>query len=185
MRERATGALASPDDWLTPTGSEQLDSRGLRDAFACFPSGVIALCALAQDGVPAGMVVSSFTTVSLDPPLVSVSVQNTSTTWPILRERARLGLSVLAEQQHREVRQLASTGTDRFAGVSWRAADDGAVYLDDAVGWFSCSVWNQLPAGDHTIALLEIRGLRTVAGGAPLVFHASRFRRLAPGDQSA
>ena len=58
-------------------------------------------------------------------------------------------------------------------------------YLDEAVGWFSCSVWNQLPAGDHTIALLEIRGLRTVAGGAPLVFHASRFRRLAPGDQSA
>jgi len=153
------------------------DPQELRRAFACFPSGVAAVCALV-DGVPDGMAASSFTSVSLDPPLVSVCVQNTSSTWPRLRNRDRLGVSLLAESQDVTCRTLAAKTGDRFAGVDWSATPEGAVLVCGATAWLDCSVDDELPAGDHTIVLLRIHGLRAEPDVAPLVFHGSRFRRL-------
>lgn len=153
----------------------------LRQAYGCFPSGVTALCAIV-DGEPIGMAASSFTSVSLTPPLVSVSVQNTSETWPRLRLRPRLGLSVLAEGQDAVCRALADKYGDRFAGVDWEASTDGAVYVNGATVWLDCSVQREVPAGDHTIALLRINGVLARPDAAPLVFHGSRFRRLAAVD---
>lgn len=150
----------------------------LREAYACFPSGVTAVCAMA-DGVPVGMTASSFTSASVGPPLVSVCVQNTSETWPRLRHRARLGVSVLAERQDRACRSLSTKDGDRFAGVDWVASRDGAVFVDGATLWLACSVHSEIAAGDHAIVLLEIHGLRADRHTAPLVFHGSRFRRLA------
>lgn len=158
--------------------SPSVDARALRQAFGCFPSGVAAVCCMV-DGVPVGMAVSSFTSVSLAPALVSVCVQDTSATWPKLRGRSRLGLSVLAEDQEPACRALSSKDGDRFAGVRWRASGQGAVFVQGAVAWFDCSLHAEVSAGDHTIALLKIHRLGTEPGGAPLVFHGSRFRRLA------
>ncbi|GAB3347670.1 flavin reductase family protein [Amycolatopsis echigonensis] len=157
------------------------DARTLRRAFGCFPSGVTAVCALI-DGVPTGMAASSFTSVSMDPPLVSVCVQHTSETWPKLRPRTRLGVSVLAEGHDTECLKLSKKDGDRFAGVSWEATADGAIYLHGATAWLDCSVERELPAGDHAIALLRIHGLRADPDTAPLVFHGSRFRTLAAVD---
>jgi flavin reductase (DIM6/NTAB) family NADH-FMN oxidoreductase RutF len=157
----------------------ELDAQTLRQAFGCFPSGVAAVCALV-DGEPVGMAVSSFTSVSIDPPLLSVCIQETSATWLKLRDRQRLGLSLLAEGQEVACRRLASKDENRFADVHWHSLRNGAVFLDGAVAMFDCSLHADLPGGDHTIALLEIHGLVTVAAAAPLVFHGSRFRRLAP-----
>lgn len=162
---------------------EELDAQRLRQAFGCFPSGVTAVASLV-DGEPVGMAVSSFTSVSMAPPLVSVCMQDSSSTWPKLRDQPRLGLSVLAEDQHEACRKLSSKNGDRFAGVRWQATDDGALFLPGVVAWFDCSLFTELPAGDHSIALLEIHGLWTAPGGDPLVFHNSRFRRLATGDPS-
>lgn len=101
----------------------------LRRAFGCFPSG-ITVCALV-DGTPVGMAASSFTSVSLAPPLVSVCIQHTSTTWPVLRNRPRLGLSVLAEattmracvwQASRQIGSRAPTGPVRRMAPSPSAA---------------------------------------------------------------
>lgn len=153
------------------------DVGALRRVFGCFPSGVAAVCALTDDG-PAGMAASSFTTVSMDPPLVSVCIQNTSTTWPVLRDRPRLGVSVLA-QDHEDVgKQLASKHGDRFAEVEWEATTDGGVLVGGSTAWLECSVHAEVPAGDHLIALLEIHGMTANPDTAPLVFHASTFRRL-------
>ncbi|SEG75363.1 NADH-FMN oxidoreductase RutF, flavin reductase (DIM6/NTAB) family [Nonomuraea solani] len=154
-----------------------MDSTQLRRAFASFPSGVTAVCTLV-DAVPVGMVCSTFTGVSLDPALVSVCVQASSTTWPLLRRQSRLGLSVLAEDQDLACRQLSRKSGDRFEGLRWENDARGGVFLPGAVAWFSCSLYEEMPAGDHAIALLEIHDLRSVASGAPLVFHGSRFRRL-------
>ncbi|NED85961.1 flavin reductase family protein, partial [Streptomyces sp. SID11233] len=96
----------------------------LRRAFGCFPSGVTALCAR-RGGHPLGLAASSFTSVSMDPPLVSVCVQHTSTTWPKLRALPRLGVSVLAEGQDEICGRLASRSGDRFAGVDWCASASG------------------------------------------------------------
>lgn len=150
----------------------------LREAFGCFPSGVTAVCA-EVDGVPVGLAASSFTSVSVDPPLVSVCMQHTSTTWPTLRERPRLGLSVLAEGHDDVCARLASKRGDRFAGTDRVATDEGALFVHGATLWLDCTLHAEVPAGDHDIVLLQIHGLRADPDTAPLVFHGSRFRRLA------
>jgi flavin reductase (DIM6/NTAB) family NADH-FMN oxidoreductase RutF len=156
------------------------DPHELRKAFGCFPSGVTAVCAIVG-GVPVGMAASSFTSVSMSPPLVSVCIQSTSSTWPRLREATRLGVSVLAESQDHACLALAVKEGDRFAGVAWDVSDDGAVFVRDATVWLDCSLHDEVPAGDHVIALLEIHGAQADPDAAPLVFHGSTFRKLAPG----
>jgi flavin reductase (DIM6/NTAB) family NADH-FMN oxidoreductase RutF len=153
------------------------DERQLRRAFGMFPSGVAAVCARI-DRVPVGMAASSFTSVSVDPPLVSVCIQNTSETWPLLRERPRLGLSVLAEHHDEAVMQLASKTGDRFAGTEWDAGPHDCILIRGSSAWMEVSLFEEVPAGDHSIALLEVHGLDTAEHTPPLIFHASRFHRM-------
>ena len=138
----------------------------------------MAVCALV-DGHPVGMAASSFTPVSVSSPLVSVCIQNTSATWPKLRRRPRLGLSVLAEGHGTACLRLASRDGDRFAGVGWEAGPDYSVFIHDSSAWLNCSVYDEIRAGDHTIALLEIHGLRAAPRTPPLIFHGSQFRKMA------
>jgi flavin reductase (DIM6/NTAB) family NADH-FMN oxidoreductase RutF len=150
----------------------------LRRAFGCFPSGVTAVGAMVN-GKPIGMAASSFTSVSLEPPLVSVCFQASSGTWQSLRELPRLGISVLAQGQDEICMSLARKCTDRFADVAWDRSSAGAVFVNGATAWLECSVYAEVPAGDHAVAMLEIHGLQANPEAAPLVFHGSKFRRLA------
>lgn len=158
-------------------GSVDADPQALRDTFACFPSGVVAVCAMV-DGAPVGMAASSFTSVSLTPPLVSFCAQTTSTTWPRLRGRPRLGISVLAEAHDSACLSLSRKTGDRFADVQWEATGGGAVVVHGATAWLDCEVYSEVPAGDHLIVLLQIHAMATTPGVPPLIFHGSRFRRL-------
>ncbi|MEY9210746.1 flavin reductase family protein [Thermobifida halotolerans] len=160
------------------TTSNTFDPVELRRAFGCFPSGVTAVCALV-DGGPVGMAASTFTSVSLDPPLVSVCVARTSTTWPALRRSTRIGVSVLNSEHGAICRQLSARDVDRFAGVDWTALPNGSVVLNDAAAWLDCGVEEEITAGDHVIALLSVQAIQAAPAVAPLVFHGSRFRRLA------
>lgn len=167
---------------MTKLDVPQLDSGRLREAFATFPSGIAAVCG--HDGrVPVGMAVSSFVSVSLDPPLVSVSMQDTSTTWPRLRALPRLGVSVLAEDQQAVSTALSARTGDRFAGWRWHSGGAGAVFVTGAAGWFDCTIHDEVAAGDHTIVLLRVHGLG-VGDAEPLVFHASHYRQLAADPQA-
>jgi len=163
---------------LQPVTSEST----LRQVFGCFPSGVTAVCALI-DGTPSGMAASSFTSVSVDPPLVSVCIQNTSTTWPKLRARLRLGLSVLSEEQEEACVRLSTKDGDRFRDVPWDAGPDDSLFIPGACAWLECSLHDEVEAGDHLIALLRIHRLRAATGTPPLVFHGRRFRKLATACQ--
>lgn len=156
------------------------EETGLRRAFACFPSGVTAICALV-DGVPTGISASSFTSVSLVPALAAVCIAHTSTTWPTLsRVAARLGVSVLADSHSDVAASLSGKSHDRFAEVDWTATDEGAVFIQGATLWLDCEVRDAVPAGDHDIVVLSIRGLRSRPEVPPMVFHGSAFRRLGP-----
>jgi len=158
---------------------QQVTSSGqLRQAFGAFPSGVAAICARV-DGAPVGMAASSFTSVSMDPPLASVCIQKTSSTWPVLRDRPRLGLSVLSQWHDLACRQLASKNGDRFAGVEWDAGPHDSILIRGSTAWMEVSLYDEVEAGDHIIALLEVHGLDTAPHTPPLVFHASQFRKIA------
>ncbi|UWP80025.1 flavin reductase family protein [Dactylosporangium fulvum] len=145
--------------------------------FGTFPSGVTALAAQ-LDGDPVGIAASSFTSVSLDPPLASVCVAASSTTWPILSRAPYLGVSVLGEAHEDACRQLAAKDGDRFAGLAWRVTGEGAILLEDASAWFVCRIEQCLVAGDHQIVVLGIHDYAGDPSIPPLVFHRGAFRRL-------
>jgi flavin reductase (DIM6/NTAB) family NADH-FMN oxidoreductase RutF len=154
-----------------------LEATDLRRVFGAFPTGVTAVAALIGGG-PAGITANSFTSVSLDPPIVSVCVAHTSTTWPVLRTAARLGISVLGAHQERHGRALSERCGDRFGAVGWRATADGAVLLEDASAWLDCSIDREIRVGDHDLILLRVHALDADPEVPPLVFHGSRYRRL-------
>ncbi|BEP13118.1 flavin reductase family protein [Acidothermaceae bacterium B102] len=153
-----------------------LDPRRLRDVFGAFPTGVTTVAACV-DGSPAGLVASSFTSVSLDPPLVSVCIRATSRTWPRLSTASRIGISVLGEHHGELSAAMSRSGADRFSGVGWQTRPGGAVLLTDAIAWLDCSIYAEHSAGDHRIVVLAVHDL-DARDGSPLVFHGSRYRRL-------
>lgn len=155
-----------------------VDQGTLKKTFGRFPSGVTAVCAMDGDQ-PCGMAVSSFTSVSLEPPLVSVCIARNSSTWPSLRRSESIGISVLGACHDVVCRQLSRQKADRFNGVAWHGDGKGAVYIEDAAAWMQCSIHQEVPAGDHLIVLLNIDALHFEAAVAPLVFHDSGFSRLA------
>ncbi len=163
------------------TTNQDLDQARLREAFGAFPSGVVAVAAEVE-GRLTGLAASSFTSVSLDPPLVSFSVANTSRTWPHLRRAGHLGLTVLADHHGEVCRRLAGPVEHRFDDVPVSASDDGAVTLDEGLARFDCTIYREVEAGDHTIVLLRLHAVdsKPVDGDAslPLVFHRSAFGSL-------
>lgn len=163
--------------------NQDLDPAALRQAFGVFPSGVVAVAARVE-GRLVGLAASSFTSVSLDPPLVQFSIANTSQTWPDLRRARHLGVTVLAEHQGPVCRQLAGAVDERFDDVAVAVTDEDAVTLEDGLAAFDCSVYREVEAGDHTIVLLRLHAVqhvdpRAADAGQPLVFHRSGFGRLA------
>ena len=159
------------------SSSAPLTPAALREAFGHFPTGVIAIAAQ-SGGVRLGMAASTFVPVSLEPPLVSFCVQNTSETWPALARLPALGISVLGEQHGEAVRTLAAKTGDRFAGLETVASAAGAVFVNGTCLWLEGVIDRQVPAGDHTVVLLRVSDVVIHADVAPIVFHRSRFRRL-------
>ncbi|UXA18381.1 flavin reductase family protein [Mycobacterium sp. SMC-4] len=154
-----------------------LDPAFLREAFGHFPSGVIAIAA-EVDGVRVGLAASTFVPVSLDPPLVSFCVQNSSTTWPKLKDLPHLGISVLGEAHDAAARTLAAKTGDRFAGLETASTARGAVFIRGTSVWLETSIDQQVAAGDHTIVVLRVNDISVHPEVSPIVFHRSTFRRL-------
>jgi flavin reductase (DIM6/NTAB) family NADH-FMN oxidoreductase RutF len=153
------------------------DPRDLRRAFSLFPSGVTAVCALV-DGEPTGLAASSFTSVSLDPPLVSVAFGSASRTWSRLRQATHIGISVLAEQHAEYCRVLAGPAPARFTGIDWTATPGGAVHIAGSALMLTCSITAVTPAGDHEVAFFTVHDITGQTPVEPLLFHGSTFRRV-------
>jgi flavin reductase (DIM6/NTAB) family NADH-FMN oxidoreductase RutF len=157
--------------------STDLNPAALREAFGYFPSGVIAIAA-EVDGALVGLAASTFVPVSLDPPLVSFCVQNSSTTWPKLKDLPVLGISLLGESHDAAARSLAAKTGDRFAGLETKSTDRGAVFIHGTSVWLESAIEDLVPAGDHTIVVLRVHDITVHEDVPPIVFHRSTFRRL-------
>ncbi|TQK28638.1 flavin reductase family protein [Arthrobacter sp. SLBN-53] len=165
------------------TGDLALDISRLRRLYGRYPTGVAALCAL-REGEPVGIVATSFVPVSMDPALVSVCVQHTSTTWPVLSSGNHLGVSVLSSKHQAASRQLSAKNADRFGGLSWFSTDSQAIFLHDAAAWFDCSFSTAIAAGDHDVVILQVNSAGINESSTPLVFHDSRYHSLIGTDAS-
>jgi 3-hydroxy-9,10-secoandrosta-1,3,5(10)-triene-9,17-dione monooxygenase reductase component len=154
--------------------SPAADERSFRDALARFATGV-AFVTAAPDGEPAGLIVNSLTSVSLEPPLVSFCPSRSSLTWSRMRRARRFGVNVLGRQHERFAKRATAPGADRFAGLDWQPGRSGIPLLTDALASLECEIVAEHPAGDHWIVVGRVDDLRISPVNEPLVFFAGAF----------
>lgn len=165
--------------------ADALDPIIFRNTLGHFGSGVTVVTG--HDGTePIGFTCQAFTSVSLDPPLVSISVMTTSTTYPRIRETGKFAVNVLAHDQHGLSNQFARKGTDKWAGVEWTAAPSGNPLLEGALIWVDCEFYAEHLAGDHLIVLGRVLGISEIPvdESEPLLFYKGQYRRLGPAHEA-
>jgi 3-hydroxy-9,10-secoandrosta-1,3,5(10)-triene-9,17-dione monooxygenase reductase component len=151
-----------------------VDARLMRDVLGHFASGVTVVTASTADG-PLGFTCQSFSSLSLDPPLVVFAPGRTSRTWPRLREIGRFCVNVLAEDQTEVSQAFARSGTDKFAGVRWTPGRHGSPVLEGVVAWIDCALWAEYDGGDHTLVVSRVLDLGADPDRRPLLFHRGSY----------
>ena len=151
-----------------------VDPQVLREVMGHFASGVTVVTALTADG-PAGFTCQSFSSLSLDPPVVAFAPGRSSRTWPQLREIGRFCVNVLAEGQDDVSQNFARSGADKFAGVRWSPSAHGSPVLDDVVAWIDGELWAEYDGGDHSIVVARVLDLGADPERRPLLFHRGSY----------
>jgi flavin reductase (DIM6/NTAB) family NADH-FMN oxidoreductase RutF len=148
-----------------------------RHTLAGFSTG-IAVVAAEVDGKIVGISANSFTSVSLDPPLVSISFAHTSTSWPALRRAQRWGISILGEDAHEVLTSLRRPAAERFDDIDIETSPVGAVFVTGALATLRVELDTEVDAGDHVLTLLRVHSLARDEEQLPLVFFGGGARRL-------
>jgi flavin reductase (DIM6/NTAB) family NADH-FMN oxidoreductase RutF len=138
-----------------------------------FASGVVVVTAV-HDKRPAGLTCQSFFSLSLNPPLVAFAPGASSTSWPKVAQSGEVCVNVLAADQEGLARTFAASGTDKFAGVGWTSAANGAPRLHGALAWIDGTVTESHEAGDHYLVVVRVEAMETGAG-QPLLFYRGGF----------
>jgi 3-hydroxy-9,10-secoandrosta-1,3,5(10)-triene-9,17-dione monooxygenase reductase component len=165
-------ALAAP----VPTAPTR-EARSFRDAIGKFATGV-AFVTAAPDGEPAGLIVNSLTSVSLEPPLISFCPSRNSLTWSRMRRTGRFAVNILGQQHEAFAKRATPAGADRFAGLNWELGPRGVPVLADALATLECGILTEHPAGDHWIVVGRVNDVRTSPLKDPLIFFAGTFGTL-------
>jgi 3-hydroxy-9,10-secoandrosta-1,3,5(10)-triene-9,17-dione monooxygenase reductase component len=155
------------------------DSADFRRILGHYPTGVCAVTAMDGDA-PVGMVVGSFTSVSLDPPLVAFFPDRSSTTWPRIAGARRFCVNVLAEHQRDVCRALSSKAENKFETVKYRLSAGGLPIIEDVVAWIDCDLDAIHEAGDHFIAIGSVHTLAVEHPHEPLLFLRGDYGQFAP-----
>lgn len=160
----------------TPRGA--LDPDAFRSVLGRFASGVTVLTTVDEAGRDHGMTASAFCSLSLEPPLVLVCVDESATMHQLLVEGAPLVINILSAQQEALSRRFASGDPPhRFAGVGFARSPRGAAVLDDVLAWLECRVVARHPGGDHTIVVAHVEDAGT-RQARPLLYYRSGYATL-------
>jgi 3-hydroxy-9,10-secoandrosta-1,3,5(10)-triene-9,17-dione monooxygenase reductase component len=168
----AEGAAAG-DDVLRPGGAD------FRAVLGHFATGVTIITAMDGDE-PAGVAANSFTSVSLDPPLVLFCVGRTSATWPRIERARRFAVNILGEHQEELSRLFATKGADRFGQTGWHLGVGGSPVLHDVLAYLDCEFWAEYDGGDHIIVVGQVLDLGVTQHAGPLLFFRGEYVRLSP-----
>jgi 3-hydroxy-9,10-secoandrosta-1,3,5(10)-triene-9,17-dione monooxygenase reductase component len=160
---------------LLVTSVVAIDSTNFRRVLGHYPTGVCVVTAVDPDGGAVGMAVGSFTSVSLDPPLVAFFPDKKSSSWPRIQGAGRFCVNVLASDQQHLCDRFAAKGADKFAGLPYRLSHNGSPVLDEVVAWIDCNLYAVYEAGDHYIVLGEVVELETVRADRPLLFFQGKY----------
>jgi 3-hydroxy-9,10-secoandrosta-1,3,5(10)-triene-9,17-dione monooxygenase reductase component len=152
-----------------------LDAREFRNALGQFCTGVV-IATGCVGGKPAGFAAQSFSSVSLDPPLVLLCPAKSSTSWPKLRQAGSFCINILAADQKPVCDVFAQSGIDKFAALPWRTGVTGSPILDGVLGYVDCDLHAEHDAGDHTLVLGRVREFRVLdSQGLPLLFFRGAY----------
>jgi flavin reductase (DIM6/NTAB) family NADH-FMN oxidoreductase RutF len=154
------------------------DARTLRDAMGCFATGVTIVTARSEDGTPIGLTANSFTSVSLDPPLLLVCIANKAGSAPVLRDAGHFAVNVLQIGQQPTSNRFAGKGEDRFAATPWEEGESGLPVLTGSLGIFECRQHAVHEAGDHFILIGHVLRARFEPRRDPLLYFRGKYRRL-------
>lgn len=161
----------------SPWSSAENDHRALRDALGTFATGVTVVTALDPDGHAIGLTVNSFSSVSLEPPLVLWSLARTSPGLAAFRAASHFAVNILAADQQALSERFARRGADKFAGIGWQGGLGGAPLLPGCCAVLECRSELQHEGGDHLIFIGRVeRFSRREA--APLIYHGGSYRQL-------
>lgn len=154
-----------------------LDPAKFRQVLGHFPTGVAVVTGVDPAGQPAGMAVGSFSSVSLDPPLVAFMPDKSSSSWPKFRDTGSFCVNILGAEQENVCRAFAMRGGDKFKELLWRPAGSGAPILDGVLAWIDCDTEVIHEAGDHYIVIGRVRELEIGTPALPLVFFQGGYGR--------
>ena len=162
-----------------------IDSDHFRSVLGRFCSGITVVAAIGEQG-PVGFTCQSFFSVSLDPPLIALSVAHTSTSYPKLRHAPAFCVNVLGSDQAGHSQVLSSKDPGKWAKVPWaHGAAGAAVRIHGALAWIDCAPWAEYVAGDHTIVVARVLDLNADLGKDPLLYFNRQYRRLHPDGMQA
>jgi flavin reductase (DIM6/NTAB) family NADH-FMN oxidoreductase RutF len=153
------------------------DPRTLRDALGCFATGVTVVTCL-HEGEPAGLTVNSFTSVSLDPPLLLVCVHKKATSAGALTSAPHFAVNVLQTGQQPASIRFSTRDEDRFGTTRWACGEAGAPILEESLGVFECERFAVYDGGDHHILVGRVEKASFDASLDPLLYFRGRYRRL-------
>jgi 3-hydroxy-9,10-secoandrosta-1,3,5(10)-triene-9,17-dione monooxygenase reductase component len=156
------------------------DPKTFRRVLGHFPTGVCVITAMQADGRPVGMAVGSFTSVSLNPPLVAFFPDRSSSSWPKIEAAGHFCVNVLAEHQESVCRAFASKAEDKFAEIPYRLSAKGVPILEDIIAWIDCDLHAIHEAGDHFIVLGEVHALDVEQPHKPLLFFQGVYGQFSP-----
>jgi flavin reductase (DIM6/NTAB) family NADH-FMN oxidoreductase RutF/DNA-binding IclR family transcriptional regulator len=157
--------------------SPEIDPKRFRQVLGHFPTGVAVITGIDADGKPQGMAIGSFSSVSLDPPLVAFMPDKNSSSWPKFRDSGHFCVNILGGDQEIVCRAFAVSGGDKFAELTWQPASSGSPILDGVLAWIDCDLEVIHEAGDHYIVIGRVRDLDSSGDTLPLVFFQGGYGR--------
>lgn len=152
-----------------------IDPQEFRSVLGSYPTGVCVVTAQTPDGRRLGLVVGSFTSISLDPPLVGFFPDKRSSTWPLIEPVGRFCVNVLGAHQIELCRRFSAKGDDKFVDLAHGASPSGQPLLDDALAWIDCSIERVVEIGDHWLVVGAVEALGTRDGQGPLLFYRGGY----------
>jgi flavin reductase (DIM6/NTAB) family NADH-FMN oxidoreductase RutF len=154
-----------------------LDEAKFRQVLGHYPTGVVVITALSATEQPVGLAIGSFTSVSLDPPLVAFFPAKNSSSWPKIEAAGSFCVNILGEDQEDICRVFATRSADKFASIGWRKGRTGVPIVNDVIAWIECSIERVDDAGDHLIVVGRVVELEVGHAGGPLVFFRGGYGR--------
>lgn len=155
-----------------------IDSNAFRRALGCYPTGVAVVTTLGPDGARLAMTANSFTSVSLEPPLVSFCLDRASVWFEAFQAATHFAVNVLREGQQELSERFATPLAEKWDGIAFEIWDFGCPILTDALANFECRTRYTYDGGDHVIFVGEIERMRADLDGQPLLFYAGRYQSL-------